>query len=533
MYMSPRNILMSIENPPKTIVNPNEPRNRKDSINHNICPVSDFAVTDSESIECNACDMWLHKYCTILSDELFEKHTTNIDMLYTCHLCTLLDQDDCVTAIQEEYHRSLVYFDLEYFIKSTHLVNVLKRCDILVVQEHWLYSCAKHKLQEVNDTHVCEAKSVDDDLDKEILVRNRRFGGTAVLWRKDIDRVVKFTSDGIDRIVVLTFNISNNPLCLIGIYIPSHNKHRDELYIDIFSQIEEITETSNRARCDKEKYQEAIGESVTNIDTVNLDNASSEISKLVDLLHSAGKKSIPNYRETMTVKTVGRGIWNKEISNASKLLKVGFFEWTNDRLDDSKYKGMNKARKVLRSAQRRAHASKRNKLTEKIMQATQNDSKLFHKKGQRKCNNILTDTMDFKGIEESDPELMMSGWKDYHENLYKIDNLNSHQNFCTEKRRHAEELLTYIVQIVKGKDLPQEIKERVVSPVHKSGKDKLHPENYRGITVTNTFSTLIEGILKDRLEPKLLKIQSKLQRGFTEKTSSLNTAFIVSAAACF
>ncbi|VDI62863.1 Hypothetical predicted protein [Mytilus galloprovincialis] len=84
-----------------------------------------------------------------------------------------------------------------------------------------------------------------------------------------------------------------------------------------------------------------------------------------------------------------------------------------------------------------------------------------------------------------------------------------------------EELLTYIVQIVnlifKDKDLPQETKEGVVSPVHKSGKDKLHPENYRGITVTNTFSTLIEGILKDRLEPKLLKVQSKLQRGFTEK----------------
>ncbi|VDI03339.1 Hypothetical predicted protein [Mytilus galloprovincialis] len=329
----------------------------------------------------------------------------------------------------------------------------------------------------------------------------------------------------------------------------------------------QIIKRPNWTRCDKEKYQEAIRESVTNIDTVNLDNASSEISKLVDLLHSAGKKSIPNYRETITVKTVGRGIWNKEISNASKLSKLAFFEWKNDRLDDSKYKGMNKARKVLRSAQRRAHASKRNTLTEKIMQASQNDSKLFHKlvNGQRKCNNILTDTMVFKGIEESDPELMMSGWKDYFENLYKLDNLNSNQNFCTEKLRvievqnkiieeleternieidntnvlevqevikalktgkspgpdglsaehfklMPEEYITYIVQIVnlifKDKDLPQETKEGVVSPVHKSGKDKLHPENYRGITVTNTFSTLIEGILKDRLEPKLLKIST-------------------------
>jgi hypothetical protein len=53
--------------------------------------------------------------------------------------------------------------------------------------------------------------------------------------------------------------------------------------------------------------------------------------------------------------------------------------------------------------------------------------------------------------------------------------------------------------------------------------------NYRGITVTNTFSTVIEGtccILKERIEPKLLLSQNKLQRGFTQKASFLNTAVI-------
>ncbi|CAC5415788.1 unnamed protein product [Mytilus coruscus] len=79
-----------------------------------------------------------------------------------------------------------------------------------------------------------------------------------------------------------------------------------------------------------------------------------------------------------------------------------------------------------------------------------------------------------------------------------------------------EELLTYIV----------------IQICHKKQKKEII-EVLQILTVTNTFSTLIEGILKDRLEPKLLKIQSKLQRGYTEKTSSLNTALIVSAAADF
>jgi hypothetical protein len=46
--------------------------------------------------------------------------------------------------------------------------------------------------------------------------------------------------------------------------------------------------------------------------------------------------------------------------------------------------------------------------------------------------------------------------------------------------------------------------------------------------VTNIISSIIEGIIKDRIEHDLTKSQSKLQRGFTEKTSSLNAAFIIS-----
>ncbi|CAC5389756.1 unnamed protein product [Mytilus coruscus] len=589
IHWSPGNIVKSIENPPKTIVNPNESRNRKDSVDHNICPICELEVTDSDSIECNVCDMWLHKYCTtaVLSDELFDLHTNDIDMPNKCHLCTLLDQDDCTTTIQDECHRSFMYFDLETDregvmtpsmsqpindlledqienireagrnsytskISSTLKLNqfeatIKSQLDILKIEmqhkltiheldmkhhlelselkakidrmsqqgistvssvpqqqfnaieppayhqplatappvfhrpittappvfhqsfstapptlhhptttqfahivhphivshsinikagnyqtmapannhhhanflyqpqeirnqyqrlsKHWLYSCDKHQLQEVNDTHICEAKSVDDDLDTEILVKNRGFGGTAVFWRKDIDRVVRFTSDGNDRIVVLTFNFSNNPLCLIGVYMPSHNKHGDELYIDILSQIEEIIEKyhhtgddrprdkrfkcliennglcltdnypkvptfyhhngvmssqidyiihkdcdvnftytvkiedrnplnvsdhtlliavvpgiikgsqsslgkkqiikrPNWARCDKEKYQEAIRESVANIDTVNLENASIEISKLVDLLHSADNLNLQQNFSTEKLKVI-------------------------------------------------------------------------------------------------------------------------------------------------------------------------------------------------------------------------------------
>jgi hypothetical protein len=70
------------------------------------------------------------------------------------------------------------------------------------------------------------------------------------------------------------------------------------------------------------------------------------------------------------------------------------------------------------------------------------------------------------------------------------------------------------------------MKSGILTPILKKGKDKNIPGNYRGIVVTNTFSKILESIIKDRLEEQLKKTQNPLQRGFTEKASSKFTAFI-------
>jgi hypothetical protein len=51
----------------------------------------------------------------------------------------------------------------------------------------------------------------------------------------------------------------------------------------------------------------------------------------------------------------------------------------------------------------------------------------------------------------------------------------------------------------------------------KKNKDGSLPGNYRGITVTNKYSSIIESILKDRLENKLSPTQNRLQKGFTDE----------------
>ena len=70
------------------------------------------------------------------------------------------------------------------------------------------------------------------------------------------------------------------------------------------------------------------------------------------------------------------------------------------------------------------------------------------------------------------------------------------------------------------------LKSGILTPILTKGKDKTIPENYRGIMVTNTFSKILESIVRDRLEEQLKETQNPLQRGFTEKSSSKFTAFV-------
>ena len=97
-----------------------------------------------------------------------------------------------------------------------------------------------------------------------------------------------------------------------------------------------------------------------------------------------------------------------------------------------------------------------------------------------------------------------------------------------------EELVPYITNMInimfKTVEVATCVKEGILTPVHKNGTDKVYPENYRGITVTTVLSTLLESILKDLIEPKLLETQRRLQRSFTTNISSLNAVFIVSEA---
>ena len=99
-----------------------------------------------------------------------------------------------------------------------------------------------------------------------------------------------------------------------------------------------------------------------------------------------------------------------------------------------------------------------------------------------------------------------------------------------QNRSHHSSANALINTIFSKLDIPSSLKSGLLTPVLKKDKDPTTQGNYRGITVTRSFSKILECIIKSRIDPILNQTQNSLQRGFTEKVSSLNAALIVSEA---
>ena len=87
----------------------------------------------------------------------------------------------------------------------------------------------------------------------------------------------------------------------------------------------------------------------------------------------------------------------------------------------------------------------------------------------------------------------------------------------------SELLLNYLQNLInlsfKNCHIPDILKIGTIFPIYKNKGDIKNAKNYRGITVTPTFSKIIEKIVKIREDLKIIDTQNPLQKGFTEKSA--------------
>jgi hypothetical protein len=71
----------------------------------------------------------------------------------------------------------------------------------------------------------------------------------------------------------------------------------------------------------------------------------------------------------------------------------------------------------------------------------------------------------------------------------------------------------FINSIWNKEELPEQLKESVIVPIHKTG-DKTDCNNYRGISLLSTSYTILSNILLSRLSPYIDEIIGDHQCGF-------------------
>jgi hypothetical protein len=81
-------------------------------------------------------------------------------------------------------------------------------------------------------------------------------------------------------------------------------------------------------------------------------------------------------------------------------------------------------------------------------------------------------------------------------------------------------------KIINGEKVPEEWKVAIITSIHKKG-DKRKCENYRGISVTSTFSRMYGHILAKLLESEYKNMEIEEQSGFRAGRSCVDNIFCI------
>lgn len=118
--------------------------------------------------------------------------------------------------------------------------ELAKTADIILIQEHWLFDCKLNKLNEVNSQLIGKGKAVDTGDPILPVQMPRGYGGTAILWKKELDSLVTTLPDGGNRIQCIELKC-HKPLLIIAVYMPSRGQTDNfEDYVDCLDQLCEI-----------------------------------------------------------------------------------------------------------------------------------------------------------------------------------------------------------------------------------------------------------------------------------------------------
>ena len=127
--------------------------------------------------------------------------------------------------------------------KVTYILQLLKQCEFLFIQEHWLSDSQLQTLNNICSTHSSHASS---GFNNDDIISGRPFGGCAIFWRADIDAQVNFLPTKNRRICAIRVCNDTYKLLLINVYMPyESDTAAAEEFSSVMADLVAITEEFN------------------------------------------------------------------------------------------------------------------------------------------------------------------------------------------------------------------------------------------------------------------------------------------------
>ena len=119
--------------------------------------------------------------------------------------------------------------------------------DICLIQEHWLFNCQLHLLNELHEDLIGIRKSVDYNDPTQPVNMPRGHGGV-IIWKKELDSLVNIIHLGNKRIQCIELLTPTTKLLLIYVYMACKGSASQNLeFQECIDLLHEITQTFNNS----------------------------------------------------------------------------------------------------------------------------------------------------------------------------------------------------------------------------------------------------------------------------------------------
>ena len=118
-----------------------------------------------------------------------------------------------------------------------YINNIYKDSSVLLLQETWLHDFDSSKITTVLPGSCCHALS---SMDARVLSRGRDYGGTAVVWRSDLNLKVTPLATASPRLCAVTMESASVMLLVMSVYMPVDERQNQGEYNEVIEDINSL-----------------------------------------------------------------------------------------------------------------------------------------------------------------------------------------------------------------------------------------------------------------------------------------------------